>query len=234
MRISNVSQKLYCLDGRAAGVALPAFPVPSILLTSSLKTPLRLLSALKPAPSRLCACRGYGTRTLQKARPVVNANHCGFHYGPGEHARSQIVNLEGGAPPQILQELFSRHNLLPCASSALAHCQVLAAHFMCSISLGEVRIAGSLLATLIQVVGQRAGRRAEGLLLGDALVHTVAVTDDTQVARERTDMQLDVTGYVSTDQKDAFYEPLTGTMNATKIAEATSEVNRRHVSLLES
>ncbi|EKU22755.1 hypothetical protein NGA_0670320 [Nannochloropsis gaditana CCMP526] len=99
---------------------------------------------------------------------------------------------------------------------------------MGSISLGEVRIAGSLLATLIQVVGQRAGRRAEGLLLGDALVHTVAVTDDTQEARDRTDLQLDVTGYVSTNQKDAFYEPLTGTMNATKIAEATSEVNRRH------
>jgi len=95
--------------------------------------------------------------------------------------------------------------------------------------LGEVRMAGSLLAALMKEAGRRAKTHVEGLLLGATQALTVAVTDDTTEATKRTVLQLDMTGYVCTGCRDSFYQPLSGVVDAEKVAEATAGTNGEHV-----
>ncbi len=110
-------------------------------------------------------------------------------------------------------------------------------HAMVQHPLGEVRIAGSLLAALMKQVGSQAGTHAEGLLLGAAHKLAVAVTDDNQEATEDTMMQLDLTGYECTGSRDTFYDPVTAAVDKGQLAAATAGVNGgnkrgEHVSVL--
>lgn len=95
-------------------------------------------------------------------------------------------------------------------------------------TLGEVRMAGSLLAALIKETGRRAKTHSEGLLLGATQALTVAVTDDATETTERALLQMDVTGYVCTGCRDSFYQPLTGVVKQEKVAEATAGTNGEH------
>jgi hypothetical protein len=146
----------------------------------------------------------------------------------GSHEKVQHIS-KGGE-----KKLFSLHSYAPIPSFPVPFNTQRTAMVLTTTAdghhaIGEVRMAGSLLAALIKETGRRAKTHSEGLLLGATHALTVAVTDDATEATERTMLQMDVTGYVYTGCRDSFYQPLTGVVKQEKVAEATAGTSGEHV-----